>query len=545
MSEKKEIRFSLTTFVLLLLIIGIISGLTTAIVMIGFSDNLKNEQVAVVNETKNEVVEEKEDVKENKELDGKVFSMDFNFLKLNNKEENVIYSPLSIRYALKMLEDGSNGTTKEQITKLVTDRALTKYESNSNLSLANVLFVRDTFKDNIKSTYSNLLKTKYNAEVITDSFASSENVNKYVSDKTLGLLQNLLPEGPIEYDYLLINALGIDLAWEEKFIEVDGYHVNYSHTDFYWYTSENVLKFNNFANKDNTIAGMDIGASVFKYDVVNDLGEQNIRDTVSKAFEDWKNSDEYYVDPMYEDPNYLPDFLDTYIKELKQYYGLVEKSTEFEYFVNDDVKVFAKDLKETNNTKLQYIGIMPINDDLKTFVENVNDDKVNELIGNLKSFNRLEDFEEGYITRVYGFIPKFSYEYELDLKKQLNTLGVTDVFDSEKADLSNIVDLENAYINNAVHKANIEFTQDGIKAAAATFLGGAGAGEPFDHRLEMKVIDVDLTFDKPYMYLIRDVETGEIWFAGTVYEPLDIEDEPENINQDYLGTYEYRFKYRY
>lgn len=545
MSEKKEIRFSLTTFVLLLLIIGMISGLTTAIVMIGFSDNLKNEQVAVVNETKNEVVEEKEDVKENKELDGKVFSMDFNFLKLNNKEENVIYSPLSIRYALKMLEDGSNGTTKEQITKLVTDRALTKYESNSNLSLANVLFVRDTFKDNIKSTYSNLLKTKYNAEVITDSFASSENVNKYVSDKTLGLLQNLLPEGPIEYDYLLINALGIDLEWEEKIIEVDGYHVNYSHTDFYWYTSENVLKFNNFANKDNTIAGMDIGASVFKYDVVNDLGEQNIRDTVSKAFEDWKNSDEYYVDPMYEDPNYLPDFLDTYIKELKEYYGLVEKSTEFEYFVNDDVKVFAKDLKETNNTKLQYIGIMPINDDLKTFVENVNDDKVNELIGNLKSFNRSEDFEEGYITRVYGFIPKFSYEYELDLKKQLNTLGVTDVFDSEKADLSNIVDLENAYINNAVHKANIEFTQDGIKAAAATFLGGAGAGEPFDHRLEMKVKDIDLTFDKPYMYLIRDVETGEIWFAGTVYEPLDIEDEPENINQDYLGTYEYRYKNRY
>ena len=540
MSEKKEIRFSLTTFILLLLIIGIISGLTTAIVMIGFSDNLKNEQVSVVNETKNEVVDEKEDVKENKELDGKVFSMDFNFLKLNNKEENVIYSPLSIRYALKMLEDGSNGTTKEQITKLVTDRALTKYESNSNLSLANVLFVRDTFKDNIKSAYSSLLKTNYNAEVITDSFASSENVNKYVSDKTLGLLQNLLPEGPIEYDYLLINALGIDLEWEETFIEVDGYRVNYSHTDFYWYTSENVLKFNNFANKDNTIAGMDIGASVFKYDVVNDLGEQNIRDIVSKAFEDWKNSGEYYVDPRYEDPNYLPDFLDTYIKELKEYYGLVEKSTEFEYFVNDDVKVFAKDLKETNNTKLQYIGIMPIKDDLKTFVENVNDDKVNELIGNLKSFNRSEDFEEGYITRVYGFIPKFSYEYELDLKKQLNTLGVTDVFDSEKADLSNIVDLENAYINNAVHKANIEFTQDGIKAAAATFLGGKGAGEPFDHRLEMKVKDIDLTFDKPYMYLIRDVETGEIWFAGTVYEPLDIEDEPENINQDYLGTYEYR-----
>ena len=78
MSEKKEIRFSLTTFLLILLIIGIISGLTTAIVMTIFTDNTKNEQVAVVNETKNEVVEEKEEVKENIELDGKVFSMDFN-----------------------------------------------------------------------------------------------------------------------------------------------------------------------------------------------------------------------------------------------------------------------------------------------------------------------------------------------------------------------------------------------------------------------------------------------------------------------------------
>ena len=44
MSEKKEIRFSLTTFILILLIIGIISGLTTAIVMTIFTDNTKNEQ---------------------------------------------------------------------------------------------------------------------------------------------------------------------------------------------------------------------------------------------------------------------------------------------------------------------------------------------------------------------------------------------------------------------------------------------------------------------------------------------------------------------
>lgn len=43
---------------------------------------------------------------------------------------------------------------------------------------------------------------------------------------------------------------------------------------------------------------------------------------------------------------------------------------------------------------------------------------------------------------------------------------------------------------------------------------------------------VDITIDKPFMYVIRDKKTGEIWFAGTVYEP----DLWENVKGDY--TYE-------
>ena len=204
---------------------------------------------------------------------------------------------------------------------------------------------------------------------------------------------------------------------------------------------------------------------------------------------------------------------------------------------NDDVKVFAKKLKESDNTNLQYVGIMPINESLTSYIEKVDDAKINELISNLKSFERFEDFEEGYITRVKGFIPKFSFDYELDLKEQLNALGVTDIFDVEKADISGIVEAEGAYISDAIHKANIEFTQDGIKAAAVTQFGGLGAGDPFDYYLEMKVKEIDLTFDKPYMFIVRDVKTGEVWFTGTVYEPLNIEEEPEK-ERDSLATYE-------
>ena len=135
-------------------------------------------------------------------------------------------------------------------------------------------------------------------------------------------------------------------------------------------------------------------------------------------------------------------------------------------------------------------------------------------------------FKEGVLTKIYGYIPKFNFEYNLDLMEDLKKQGITNVFDSQKADLSNMVDGD-AYISSALHKANIEFTQDGIKAAAVTFIGGAGAGSPFDYEFEVPVEEIDITFDKPYMFLIRDKENGETWFMGTVYEPLLWENEPQ------------------
>ena len=542
MEDKKEIRFSLSTFLLTLLIIAILSALVTATVIIGFGSNSSDtsKDISAVNKVLEDTVVEKPETpveKTEKVSDENIYSMDFNFLKAKNEEENKIYSPLSIRYALNMLKDGSKGTTKDQITNLITDRALTKYNSNANLSLANALFVRDTYENSISKDYIKLLNDNYNAEIIADSFESSENVNAFVAKKTLNLLPNLLPDGPVTNDFLLINALAIDLEWVEKFVHMDGYYSFYPHTNFSWGTSSNVVKYEKFNNTDLTVSGMDIGASVFKYKAVDDYGEQNIRDTVSKAFVDWKNSDQYYGDSEYEDKDFLPKFLDKYIEDLNNYYGSIEKSTEFEFFVNDDVKVFAKKLKESDNTNLQYVGIMPINESLTSYIEKVDDAKINELISNLKSFERFEDFEEGYITRVKGFIPKFSFDYELDLKEQLNSLGVTDIFDVKKADISGIIEAEGAYISDAIHKANIEFTQDGIKAAAVTEFGGLGAGDPFDYYLEMKVKEIDLTFDKPYMFIVRDVKTGEVWFTGTVYEPLNIEDEPEK-ERDSLATYE-------
>ena len=50
--------------------------------------------------------------------------------------------------------------------------------------------------------------------------------------------------------------------------------------------------------------------------------------------------------------------------------------------------------------------------------------------------------------------------------------------------------------------------------------GGMGAaGCWYDYLYDVPVETIDLSFNNPYMFLIRDVNSGEVWFAGAVYEP--------------------------
>ena len=159
------------------------------------------------------------------------------------------------------------------------------------------------------------------------------------------------------------------------------------------------------------------------------------------------------------------------------------------------------------------------------YIEKLDETKINTVVNNLKEL-KPENFKQGVITKITGHIPKFKFEYQLDIENDLKQLGVTNIFEEGKANLTEIIDDENVYIEEAIHKANIEFTEDGIKASATTQFGAAGGGTSFDYIFEVPVEEIDITFDKPYMFLIRDKNTGEVWFMGTVYEPLLWEDEP-------------------
>lgn len=454
---------------------------------------------------------------------------DLYFLQLENENVNKVYSPLSIKYALMMLKEGTSGTSEAELNSLIGSYQPKKYNNSKNMSFGNALFIRDSFKDNIQNSYVDLLKDKYAAEVVYDSFSGPKTINSWISNKTFDLIKDMVTDVSNQ-DFVLVNALAIDMEWVKKIQSENNYYdVDYAHENFGWsvqplnlqdYTS---LKF----NKSQDAKSAELAAIINKYDIVNDLGEENIRKTVKAAYEKYLEEDP--CDSAKDEPD--PDtYIEQYMKEINSNYMDISSSTDFYFYDNEEVKVFAKDLKKYNGTTLQYVGIMPKKNSLSDYIKNTNAKDINNIVNNLKDIN-FDSFEDGYITKVYGYIPMFKFNYELNLMKDLNSLGVNSVFDSEKADLSKITSAKEAYINSVAHKADIEFSNDGIKAAAATALGGAGDARcGFDYNYDVPIKEIDLTFDNPYMFIIRDKNSNEVWFTGTVYNPVKFE--PYEYNED-------------
>lgn len=472
---------------------------------------------------------------EYKMLDNNLQLLDLYFLKTENEKKNIIYSPISIKYALAMLSDAASNDSKNQIDAVLGKYKPQKYVNSNNISFANAMFIKDSFKQSVKDSYIDLIKNKYNGEVVYDSFSSPKTINSWVSNKTFNLINNLLDDVS-NNDFMLINALAIDMNWnyliqpvltdnnsselqkkiyDKKHFDIAAWHVDYLHENLNsMYISTIVadeypiMKFNN-----TDVSSLKFGASINNYDIVSDLGKENIRSQITKEYEKWV-SDDYCEMDEYEETS---TFVDNFIKELDSNYKDVGSSTDFKFYDDENVKAFAKSLQEYDGLTLEYVGIMPKKESLTDYIDSLKVSDVTNIFNNLKEI-KLDNFEKGYITQIKGNIPLFKFDYELNLQKDLQNIGITDVFNSN-ANLSNLTD-DKVLINPAIHKATIEFSNEGIKASAAASIGGFGSTDcSFNHLYEVPVKEIDLTFDKPFIFFIRNVKTGEIWFTGALYNP--------------------------
>lgn len=129
-----------------------------------------------------------------------------------------------------------------------------------------------------------------------------------------------------------------------------------------------------------------------------------------------------------------------------------------------------------------------------------NGDNVEEELNNAIGNNA---FESRYIKMA---MPKFKIEYSASINEMLMNTGIVSAFDGSKADFKKMFDKGNMWFTNVLHKTYISVDEKGTEAAAVTAIHMAGSALPPQ--------PIELKFNKPFYFVIRDNISGETLFMG-------------------------------
>jgi serpin B len=121
-----------------------------------------------------------------------------------------------------------------------------------------------------------------------------------------------------------------------------------------------------------------------------------------------------------------------------------------------------------------------------------------------------------FAYQVRVFLPRFGIDTRAGLVPILQRLGMKAAFDRNTADFSGITTPSDLFISEVIHQANIDVDEKGTEAAAATAVlfdttGGCGPAQPLK--------TITLRLNRPFLFVLRDVETGAILFMGRVVDP--------------------------
>jgi serpin B len=148
--------------------------------------------------------------------------------------------------------------------------------------------------------------------------------------------------------------------------------------------------------------------------------------------------------------------------------------------------------------ELSMVVLLPASGDFQVFEEGLEAEKVSDIISGLQP------------AQVALTMPKFEFDSDFSLKDTLADMGMPIAF-SEAADLSGMTGTRDLCISEVLHKAFVSVDEAGTEAAAATAVIVGETSVPAE--------PVEVTIDRPFIFLIRDVETGAILFIGRVLNP--------------------------
>lgn len=179
------------------------------------------------------------------------------------------------------------------------------------------------------------------------------------------------------------------------------------------------------------------------------------------------------------------------------------------YISNDNASGIIKDYKKYDDVELEFIAILPNEKDIKKYINSFDEKELNSLLANQKTTANYD---------INLSLPKFKYDYDYkNFKDDLIGLGIVDAFNKNTANFD-LMETEDSfldlYVGQAVHKTHIDLSENGTKAAAVTYFGMFK-----NTALPQQKEQLNIKFDRPFLYLIKENNNNNIWFFGTVYEP--------------------------
>ena len=364
----------------------------------------------------------------------KTKSNEFNYnLILNNhemeeKNKNYLISPYSIEVALNMLRDGASKDTKLEIDKVIGTRKINDITIKDKVMVANSIFIKKVYEENVLPTYRENLKNNYNADIIIDELTSPNKINDWVNEKTKGMIPKILDEVSPNFVLGLLNALAIDVKWQNEFECEDTISEEFTKAD----------------------------GSKINVEMMHKMGYQ-------------------------------------YIKE-----------------ENVEGIVLPYKKEEGSNVELEFIGLIPTGN-----LDNYLNESLEKDIKNLSNIIKTPIDSDVKEQIVNLSLPRFTYDSGITkFKDLLKNMGIQKAFQNN-AEFNNMVNNLDVFVSEAIHKTHIELTESGTKAAAVTYFGVDVTSMPATKEKEY----INIKFNKPFIYLIREKNTGEMLFFGLVNEP--------------------------
>jgi serpin B len=174
---------------------------------------------------------------------------------------------------------------------------------------------------------------------------------------------------------------------------------------------------------------------------------------------------------------------------------MMRQTHSFSYATGDGYQ--AVELPYDGN-QLSMVILLPDSGKFESFQNSLNAALVNHIVSDLQS------------RQVDLTIPKFQFESEFSLADTLAAMGMPAAFSGD-ADFSGMTGNRELTISDILHKAFVSVDEAGTEAAAATAVVVGLTAIPEQ--------PVQVTVDRPFVFLIRDIQTGAILFVGQVVNP--------------------------